>query len=263
MSLKILILPTLIILDVIITIGYIKPNVDGILAKQIEIQTAKDDLGKVDSIIANIQSIGRSVTGRSEVVSFVEKYYPSVLDEERVVDMFNYLAQQSGIVVNGVDVTMNPEVGASDTTYSDAINSGLTDEEATLMASAAALAAPKSYTTQIRVIGAYDNIKDFFSRIHHADRLHAVEEFSINKREQGTIDAKDDDTAVAQANFLEGTLRAQFPYLGPQRTANALNDPLFQSPNFDFKIAEKAASFVTNPLPMLDAGSTGRANPYE
>ena len=46
MSLKILILPTLIILEVIIAIGYIKPNIDDILAKQIEIQTAKDGLSR-------------------------------------------------------------------------------------------------------------------------------------------------------------------------------------------------------------------------
>ncbi len=263
MSLKILILPTFIILEVIIAIGYIKPNIDGILAKQIEIQTAKDDLAKVDSVVGNIQTIGRSITSRSEAVSFVEKYYPKKLDEERVVDMFNFLAQQSGIIVTGVAVTADPEVRVADAVYNDAVNNGVTPEEATLMAEAATLAAPKSYTAKVTVIGGYQNIKDFFSKIHHADRLHETSEFAIEYRKQDPNKAEEEAAAGIQSNFLIGTLKAKFPYVGQQQTSDALNDPLFQASAFNFKTAEQAISFVTNPLPTLESGQGGRENPFE
>ncbi len=263
MSLKILILPTFIILEVVIAIGYIKPNVDGILAKQIEIQTAKDDLAKVDSVIANIQTIGKSIGSRAEAVNFIEKYYPKKLDEERVVDMFNFLAQQSGIIVTGVAVTADPEVRVADAVYNEAVNNGVTPEEATLMAEAATLAAPKSYTAKVTVIGGYQNIKDFFSKIHHSDRLHETSEFAIEYRKQDPNKAEEEAAAGIQSNFLIGTLRAKFPYVGQQRTGNALNDPLFQSSTFNFKTAEQAISFVTNPLPVLEGGQGGRENPFE
>ena len=263
MSLKILILPTFIILEVIIAIGYIKPNIDGILAKQIEIQTAKDDLAKVDSIVSNIQTIGRSIASRAEAVNFVEKYYPKKQDEERVVDMFNFLAQQSGIIVTGVSVMPDPEVKVADAVYNDAVNNGVTPEEATLMAEAATLAAPKSYTAKVTVIGPYANIKDFFSKIHHSDRLHEIGEFAIEYRKQDPNKAEEEAAAGIQGNFLSGTLRAKFPYVGQQQAGNALNDPLFQSSTFNFKSAEEAISFVTNPLPTLESGPGGRENPFE
>lgn len=263
MSLKILILPTFIILEMILAIGYIKPNIDGILAKQIEIQTAKDNLAKVDSVIANIQTIGRSVASRTEIVNFIEKYYPKTLDEERVVDMFNFLAQQSGIIVTGLVVMPDPEVRVADAVYNDAVNSGMTPEEATLMAEAATLAAPKSYTAKVTVIGAYSNIKDFFSRVRHSDRLHETGEFTIEYRKQDPNKAEEEAAAGIQGNFLIGTLRAKFPYVGRQRTGDAMNDPLFQTPTFNFKTAEQSISFVTNPLPTLESGQGGRENPFE
>jgi hypothetical protein len=263
MSLKILILPTFIILEVIIAIGYIKPNIDGILGKQIEIQTAKDDLSKVDSVIANIQTVGRSIASRAEAVSFIEKYYPKKLDEERVVDMFNFLAQQSGIIVTGVVVTADPEIKVGDAVYNDAVNSGVTPETATLMAEAATLAAPKSYTAKVTVIGGYTNIKDFFSKIHHSDRLHETDEFAIEYRKQDPNKAEEEAAVGIQNNFLIGTLRAKFPYVGQQQAGNALNDPLFQSSTFNFKPAEQVISFVTNPLPPLEGGQGGRENPFE
>ena len=263
MSLKILILPTFIILEVIIAIGYIKPNIDAILAKQIEIQTAKDDLSKVDSVIGNIQTIGRSIASRPEAVNFVEKYYPKALDEERVVDMFNFLAQQSGIIVTGFSAMEDPEVRVGDAVYNDAINNGKTPEEATLMAEAATLAAPRSYTAKVTVIGAYSNIRDFFSKIHHSNRLHEIDEFSIEYRKQDPNKAEEEAALGIQSNFLIGTFEAKFPYVGEQRTGNALNEPLFQSPAFNFKTAEQAISFVTDPLPPLESGQGGRENPFE
>lgn len=263
MSLKILILPTFIILEVIIAIGYIKPNIDGILAKQIEIQTAKDDLSKVDSVIANIQTTGQSIANRPETVLFVEKYYPKKIDEERVVDMFNFLAQQSGIIVTAVTVTVDPVVNVADGVYNDAVNSGVLPEEATLMAKAATLAAPRSYTARATVLGDYANIKDFFSKIHHSDRLHDIGEFSIEQRKKDPDKAEEEAAAGIKNTFLVGALEARFPYVGQQQTGDALNDPLFQSSTFNFKTAEQAISFVTNPLPTLESGVGGRENPFE
>lgn len=263
MSLKILILPAFIILELIIAIGYIKPNVDAILAKRDEILGVEESLARVDSVIANIQSVGRSLKGRGEIVSFVERYYPSSLDEERVVDMFNYLAQQSGIIVTEVSAMKTPAINVADGVYNDAVNNGLTPEEATAKAQAAALAAPQMYSAKVVALGAYPNLKDFMNRIYRSDRLHTTKKFSIAYRNRDPDKVEEELARGIQDNFLIGTVEAEFPYVGEQRVSDALNDPLFQSPSFDYTIAEEAATFVTSPLPTLDTGMTGRANPYE
>lgn len=263
MSLKILILPTFIILEVIIAIGYIKPDIDEILAKRIEIQTAKESVAKLDATVANIRTVGQSVASRAETVNFVGKYYPQALDEERVVDMFNFLAQQSGVAVIKLDITPEEGERVADTVYNDALNSGKTPEEATLIAEAAAASAPKIYSAEVSVFGAYGGIKDFFSRIHHSDRLHTTDGFMIGHQKENQNGTAEETDADVQPGSLTGTLTAKFPYVGPQRTRDALNDPLFQSPTFNFKTAEQAITFVTAPLPTLESGEGGRQNPFE
>ena len=196
-------------------------------------------------------------------MNFVDKYYPKALDEERVVDMFNYLAQQSGIIVTEVVATQTPPVNVADNVYNEAVNSGLTPEEATMKATAAALAAPREYLAKVVVLGAYPNLKDFLNRIYRSDRLHATQKFSITYRKRDPNKVEEETAEGILDNFLIGSLEAKFPYVGDQRVSDALNDPLFQSPTFDFKAAEQAVSFVTSPLPSLDTGETGRTNPYE
>lgn len=263
MSLKILVLPTFIILEIAIAIGYIKPNVDAILAKRSEIAAVEESLARVDSVNANIQSVGQSLKSRSETVNFVRKYYPLALDEERVVDLFNYLAQQSGIIVTGVEITKNLGVNVHDVVYNESINAGSTPEQAAAKADAAALAAPHAYLAKVTALGAYPNLKDFLARVHHSDRLHAAQEFSIIQREKNPAKSEEEAALGIQDSFLIGSVQAEFPYVGEQRVGDALSDPIFQESSFDFKVAEQAITFVTSPLPPLDTGSAGRPNPYE
>lgn len=264
MSLKVLVLPTFILLELILAIGYIKPNIDDILAKRIEIQTAKDDLTKVDSVAANIETVGQSIATHSREVNFVEKYYPKMLDEERVIDMFNFFAQQSGIIVTDIGVAPEEATrGVADTAYNDALNAGKTAEEAALLAEAASMTISKSYRAQVSVIGTYGNIKDFFSKIRHTDRLHTTSEFSIKYRGQDSNKAEEEAAVGIQPNFLIGTLSVQFPYLGQQRTSDPLNDSLFQSATFNWSTVDRVISYVKNPLPPLESGQSGRDNPFE
>ncbi|TXH06846.1 MAG: hypothetical protein E6Q06_04485 [Candidatus Moraniibacteriota bacterium] len=263
MSLKILILPTFIILEVILAIGYIKPNIDAILAKRNEIAVAQEMLAKVDSVIANIQSLARELSSRPEAVGFVNRFYPSALDEERVVDMLNFLAQQSGVIVTDISIVANPASRSSDDAYNEALNSGMTPEQALAHAEAAARLAPQSYTAKASVLGAYPNIKDFFSRLYQSDRIHETEEFALAERKRDSSKADEEAAEGIQENFLVGTFRAKFPYVVAQRISDPLNAPLFQTASFDWQPAERAISFVTHPLPPLESDPAGRPNPFE
>ncbi|MFZ1654794.1 MAG: hypothetical protein WAT84_03120 [Candidatus Moraniibacteriota bacterium] len=263
MSLKILILPVFVILEVVLVIGYIKPNISAILAKQAEMATAEAELAQADLITGNIQTLSQSLAERSEMVSFVDRYYPSALDEERVVDMFNYLAQQSGVIVSGVKITPKPVTQTSASAYDEALNAGMSPEQATAHAEAAVRATPQGYKAEVAVFGAYPNIKDFFSRVYHADRLHETTNLAIAYRKPEATPAEDEAVQGILPNFLIGTFEANFPYVGKQLVGEPLTEPMFQSATMDFEPAEQAFTFVTSPLPPLDSGAGGRPNPFE
>jgi len=262
MKLKILILPFFIIIELVFIIGYIKPNYDAITTKQSEITLQKDALSRVDSVAENIGAIHQALENRSDIVNFIDRYYPKSLDEERVVDMFNYLAQQSGIVVSEVKIKKNVKSQVV------AVESPLpVVEDETMGVSVVATEAPEepaeSYEVTVSVLGAYQNLKDFFTRVYRSDRLHFTKEFSIMVREVDVEQAEKEATQGIQSNFLSASVVVDFDYIKEKRVANALNIPMFQSSDFDFKDAEEAKTFVTNLLPPVQSDEVGKANPFE
>ncbi len=265
MSLKILILPTFIILELIIAVSYIKPNVSAIFAKRDEIAAAQGSLAKVESVEKNIQTLSGAIESRGETARFIERYYPKMLDEERIVDMFNFFALQSGIIITDVMITkipftrpptaIDPTLGVS--------TEGLTPEALAAQAEAVLAVFPESYSSKITVLGAYPNIKNFFGRIYRADRLHVTREFSMLYLKKDENQAEEDAAKGIQDNFLVGSFQADFPYIVEKRVASALSNPIFESEIFDFSAADKATSFVKNPPAPIDASGGGKANPFE
>lgn len=261
MSLKILVLPTFIIIELIVVILYVKPNADAILEQRAQIDSESEALAKVDAVRENVQSIAQSLKSRTDTVRFVQAYYPEVLDEERVIDLFNYLAQQSGVIVAKVAIQQKAVAAPEGSSYQDFLNAGLTPEQATIQEEAAQAAIPKSYTGRVSVVGEYANIKDFFSRVRHADRIQRVREYSVEAK---ASEKKNEEDAPAQpSTVLAGELEVEFPYVKKQRAQSVLNDPLFQTNTFDFAPADRVVNYVTSPLPKLEPGAAGRTNPFE
>jgi hypothetical protein len=263
MSLKLLILPTFIILSLVIAIGYIKPEVDTILSRRDEIVAQKEALTRVDAVAQNIRSLDQALDARRETENFVLKYFPRSLDEERVVDMLNYLAQQSGVIVTEIIVTENPLVRPDVAAMASA--DGGTDPAALDPASVAAFEAslPRTYTAKATVFGAYPNLKDFFSRVYRTDRLHATRQFVVTYREKEDANTEEDALLGIQENFLLGTLETDFAYKTEKRAGIALTNPLFQTSSFNFSAADRLIDFVTSPLPPLEADPAGKSSPFE
>jgi hypothetical protein len=265
MSLKILILPTFILLELIIAIAYIKPNVSAIFAKRDEIAVVQGSLARVESIGNNIQTLAGSIESQSDTTHFIDRYYPKALDEERMIDMFNFFALQAGIIVTDVGITATPFVpppAAVDPSFGALSSEGLTPEVVAAQAEAALAVFPESYAAQVTVLGAYPNIKDFFGRLYRADRLHTIKGFSVRYREKETP-AGEDAVQAMPDDFLIGSFEADFPYIVEKQVASALNNPIFESASFDFSAADKAVAFVKNPPAPIDASGGGKTNPFE
>ena len=113
MSIKILLFPFCIILSLVVIIGYIKPDVMSILETRKKIEKSQADLSRVASTIQNVQQMTLALNNHRESEKFVMKYLPISLEEERVLDTFNYLAVQSGVVISDVAIDENSPLDTS------------------------------------------------------------------------------------------------------------------------------------------------------
>lgn len=112
MSLKILFVPFSLILVLVLLIGYVKPDYDALLEKQVVVDAAQQQLNQMETRLGNIQSISSdfasassdALGGKNADEVLVDSYVPESVDQERVVDTFNYLAGQSGISLSSVTI---------------------------------------------------------------------------------------------------------------------------------------------------------------
>lgn len=252
MSLKLILFPGILIISLTIIFGYIRPDIITILEKRATEAAKRSDLAKVESIETNVQTLSQSIRARQETEHLVQRYLPLAVDQERAVDMVNFLAQQSGVVVTSLyikDSTPPPSVNVQPITT-------LAGEGEVVTMPDAAPEPPKSYAVQVTVLGVYENIRSFFERLHRTDRLHQTELMAIKR----PIDRPQQNLPES---FLEGVLTLDLKYYPEKRSGNALNQPLFAESSLDFGAANTLADFINSPVGDLVQPAVGRVNPFE
>ena len=265
MSLKILIFPLCIIMTLTLIIGYIKPDIGSILAMRDEIAKKNTDLGRIETLLANVHRLNAQIDGRHEGESFVLKYVPQTVDQEHMVDIFNFLASQSGVVISGVTAAENEPKARVEPVVEHASVSfqALAPKPIDTGAPAAPTQTIQSYTATVSATGTYDSIKDFLERIYRVDRMHELSNFAVFQREKDAAAAAQGTEPKIPDNFLKVTFEANFPHFALTRPQSPLDLPVFQGDTFDFSTVEDLVNLVTNPLPPLDTGTTGKPNPFQ
>lgn len=256
MSLKLLLFPTLLLLAVFLIIVYIKPDIETILIKREEETTKQESLRKVESIEGNIRSLAQSLNSKNEIETLVNRYFPTSIDQERSLDVINFLAQQTGVAVNGVAMKENRETQTV----------VVVSETGEAVPGEAVVAergpeSPRSYQATVDVMGTYQNLRSFFDRLYHTDRMRAVKAITMRQPEQS--ERFQGEVEVIPANFLLATIEMDFFYASSVGGGNALTQPIFQKSTIDFSSANQLLDFVNSPVGDLTPIAPGRDNPFE
>lgn len=245
MRLKVLIPPFLIIMILVLAIGYIKPDIGVLQAKKADVLAKKTMVANVDTVITDIGTLNSSLDAKQDLEKFVYRYLPNTQNQEQVIDAFNFLAMQSGVVIAKMELKQ-PLVQSVMSEEGNGEVPGLSQKPA--------LSVAKTFTFSGSVIGSYENIKAFFDRMVHMERFQKISLFSI---------ATDTNTEPLDTSHLTGVFETEFGYLPPEPLASAINAPIFLSSQFDFSNVSKSLEQATNVIPVLEKGSTGRPNPFQ
>ncbi len=258
MGLKLLVFPAIISLSLILAVMFIQPDVMSIL-EQREIESTKQDaLSKIEMVAKNIQSMSSSLDSKKEAELLIKRYYPERVDQERAVDMVNFLAQQSGVIVTKISLVEQENKKKAPSQSHGEGTSG-SEEIDILSTTEPAVEPPKSYKVDVIVMGTYDGIRGFFERLYRTDRLRVMNFFSI---QEISLKTEKEGESIPD-NFLEGSISFDFRYVAQKRAGNVLHHPLFQSESLDYSTANQLADFINSPVSDLTVPTTGRSNPFE
>ncbi|HWQ60086.1 MAG TPA: hypothetical protein VN420_02980 [Candidatus Fimivivens sp.] len=254
MSLKKLSFPIFVIVIVFIGAFSVKPTVDSVLENRKNLKARADELAAVEATRRNLDmlSASRDSLLTSDEGTTVYGYLPVSFDQERIVDVFNFYAMQSGAVINDI-AFMHKATPAS---VSPAVSVDGNVDDAALPP---VPPVPGSFTMHASIQGSYESLRSFFKSVSHPGRSYALTSFSIEKKGVAT-DAN--GQAVADTGMLSGTFSADFFYLPEKSYPRGYLLPVFGTGAFDLAsvrelIAEEKA------VPELPVpGDAGRGNPF-
>ncbi len=249
MRLKILVMPFSILISLIIMIGFVKPEIEVFQEKRVLLDTKKAQAQGMATLLENIKTLTASLDNESASEQLMGKYLPEDLDQERVVDMFNYLATQSGVFVSSMDMKEVALSVASDTSDGDI---ALDPSMPVVVSSKPKI---KAYVGSIEIKGDYAGIKTFLDRVNHMNRFHKILKFSIST--QSTT------SELESPGVLIAKLESQFEYFPARQYNSALSLPVFSKKELKGDDWMVFQNWVTNTVPPMLGSDSGRANPFQ
>lgn len=242
MRLKILVVPFFLVMMLILSIGYIKPDFDKILEKKANILTQNDRIANIESTISHINTLNASLDNEKGSEDFLLHYLPYAMDQEQTIDAFNYIASQSGVIVTEMDLKKSSEVAI----VSIAPDGSLLPDSNV----------PNARTFQFSgsVFGSYESIKMFLSRISHINRFQNIQSFSLQQNDQTTTTVNTTD--------LKGSFVVEYGYLPKKIVASALGMPVFNS-EIKFSDIADLQTKITDVPDLVGQGPSNRPNPFQ
>lgn len=249
MRLKILMMPFAILISLVIVIGYVKPEIEMFQEKKVLFETKETQARGMTALLESIKNLTTSLEAQSETEYFVAGYLPKDIDQERVVDMFNYLASQSGVLVSNMAIK-ETAVG----TVGDTPDIGVPSDPS-LPVVTSSKPKIKAYIGSVEVKGDYAGIKVFLDRVNHMNRFHKILTFSI---------AKSPSTSEEEIpGILMARLESRFEYFPMQKHESALGLPVFSKKEVGGSDWSLLQNWVKSTVPPLVGSDTGRPNPFQ
>mgnify|MGYP003403654076 CR=1 FL=1 len=254
MRLKILVIPFSILISLILVIGYIKPDITEIQEKKVVLEGKIAQTNNVSTLISRVESLSTDLASRSDDQRFVEAYLPQEMDQERVIDMFNFLAGQSGVLVSIMSMKeIQPKVVVEETLQVVAGTPVITDGSPVAVPQVKPKV--KAYSALVEVRGEYLNIRDFFNRLSHMNRFGKMEAFSMA--------INDTKLEGETPNLIKGVFQAEFNYFPMQKVGTALNIPVVSKGAFSDDELSTLRRWVESIVSPLEDPVTGRPNPFQ
>lgn len=259
MRLKILVVPFSILSSLVVVIGYVKPDITVLQDTQVLLDTKTSQSESMTTLLGNIDALSTSLEQQPASQKLVDTYVPKMMDQERIIDMFNYLASQSGVsvsVMNMTEILLKQDIG--EMSAPSASVPLVVGSENVMPVAPVVVSSFKpqvaTYAAEVEVKGSYDGIKDFYNRISHMNRFHKVLYFSL--------EAATSDSPEAESGILTGHFQSRFDYFPLQPVESALGIPVFLQQSFDNAELSALSSWVNYTVPPLMIPDTGRPNPF-
>jgi hypothetical protein len=265
MKLKIIIFPFILIMSIIMSVNFIYPDYQKIIATQAEIKSKETMLTDLEQKSQNVKALASDLESNATKKDFVMNYLPEKKNEEIIVDRANYLtADTSTLLVNTdlkkSEVAVEPQVSPEEQQVADT-NAIFTGNNSQTQIQPEPAVSVSLLDSTIKLIGTYGNIKNYLNRLYRIEDWYNIDSLEIKKNvdtntEQGSQGSNDVKNLIVD-------YKLSFGYLPKMGLKINQVPKIFSQSNFDFTPVDKAMELYTSVVPDIDTGNYGgRVDPF-
>ena len=275
MKIKVLAVPTTIILAGFIAVSYIKPGFDEYLQKRELLAQAKENAAQAETVANNVTALNQELAAKKENVDFIKRYYPDNKDEGRIIDSLNFVTGQAGLLTSKIQIEAVAEeegtqtfgIVEEQTLSADPAVPVTVDGSTTMAPVVTPYQAPKMqyYGVSLEALGGYTNIKDLLGKLVALDRLQKIDTFKIATNAEETASEAEGEAPPASNGTLVLSYRSELPYQALPIVVSSesiIGIPGLAQPTFDFSAIDSIKAGATL-VPNVVLGTEGKGNPFE
>jgi len=238
LKVKILIFPLAIVFSIWLIIWFIIPSWQDIQKARTQIADFEKKLSTIELKNSKVNELMGEINAKNEDRDLVYTFIPSQVKEEEIIDNLNFLASKENLFVYNLSVPLlNKYNNAS---FSDP-NQALTNDT--------------KIEVNFGVVGNYENIKSFLTKVASLERYNNISSLKIENEKAG------------QAGTGQNSLKASgifiFDYFVNDDSSFNYEDPIFsESGRLNIGVIEEIRKKTSTEVLNLEIGTGGKSNPF-
>jgi hypothetical protein len=265
MKLKIIIFPFVLIMTIIMSVNFIYPDFQKILASQTEIKNKEASLTDLEQKSQNVKKLVSDLESNGTKKDFVLSYLPEKKNEEVIVDRANYLTVETSTLLVNADikkseVAVEPQVSPEEQQIADN-NAVFTGAKNQTQIQSEPPVSVSLLDSSIELIGTYENIKNYLNRLYRIEDWYDIKSLEIMKNDVAVTEQGNQGSNEVKNLVVKYDLN--FGYLPKMGLKINQVPKIFAQSKFDYAPADKAMELCTSTVPDIDIGSYGgRIDPF-
>jgi Tfp pilus assembly protein PilO len=259
MSIKRILFPLFIFVIAFLVVNYIRPSVLSVLDQRSAKEVKLAELSAAEKTAANIWALSDARTAflNSGDGGAILSYLPIKPDHDRIVDVLNYLALQSGAVIGNISFENNatPSVLVP--------QQEIIGADGSVVQTPPQAPVPSAIFVSVGMNGTYDGLKSFMEKVSSMDRLRKIVSFSLSKEKQVAALGADGQVSPDDG-ILSAELGIELLYLPEVSYPNAHLLPIFATGSFDVDSVQRAMESDESVPPLPEPPlPERRADPFK
>jgi hypothetical protein len=252
MSLKYLFFPIILIVAAVTFWLFVWPAIMSLQTINAEYKVSQQELLAVQERKTALETLSAQIKSGEKNGALAISYLPAQKAEEKIIGQINYIAGESKIFLNNLQLTKIAE--------STPIVANLTPVNVGIAGAEPVAIAPVVANTQatVTVAGDYDNLKVFFDGIRRMPLFNSIKSLEIISAEKNST-----DPAVKKVEYvIAAKLVIDFGYLSQVKVDN--NSLKIFEPTIDTKVLDSLVEYTTKTIPNIETGDSvvGVVNPF-